>query len=288
MLDFISRFISRFRKTVPIITPKPHDPAPSEGPYRDPQPPAVEPANRSPLLLVDLYWQDVGGKPKWDVLVKDERYVGAIIKATEGIVYGHTDWFIKNWKLIKNVASDRYGRDWFRGCYHYLKFNQSGETQADYYLKVIEKAGGWDDGDILPIVDVELGSERSSNQKASKEEIERVTGAFVKRVKQVTGREVILYGRGAMRDKGITSRMGCKWLWDPQYGPKLSVDAIERVGWTLDDTPLWQYTDGDVGATKTLRGAELPQLIPGFGRVDASVFIGGNISDLRRKLIDGK
>lgn len=239
-----------------------------------------------PHLIVDLYWQDCGPRPKWEVLLKDVRYKGAIIKATEGARYGHADWFVKNWPLLKTLAGDRYGKSWFRGAYHYLRFSTDGAKQADYYLKVIEQAGGWDSGDFLPVVDVELGQPTSTNHSATASKIVKCTEGFVNRVKEVTGREVILYGRGAMRDKGITSHMGCRWLWNPSYTKTMDRSAIERVGWRLSEVALWQYTDGEVNAVKqTTAGAELPHKIPGFGNVDCSVFLLGGLDSLKRALV---
>ena len=98
---------------------------------------------------------------------------------------------------MKDVGGDRYGQTWFRGAYHFLKFNKDGQAQADFYLKTINDAGGFDVGDILPIVDVELGGETNSNQKASAQQIIDCTSAWAERVKKETDQQVMLYGNGA-------------------------------------------------------------------------------------------
>ena len=64
--------------------------------------------------------------------------------------------------------------------------------------------------DIVPIVDVERGGERNPNQRATAQQVIDCTSAWVNKVKETTGPPVCLYGRGAMRDLSITSKMGCE------------------------------------------------------------------------------
>jgi GH25 family lysozyme M1 (1,4-beta-N-acetylmuramidase) len=234
---------------------------------------------KNPILLVDLYHGDKGKLPDWSAVVAAPGYAGAILKATEGTAYPKESWVIANWPRVKAAGGARYGVGWFRGAYHFLKFNLDGTRQADYYLKTIEKAGGWDEGDLLPIVDVELGADTNSNRKASAQQIIDCTSAWSGRVKAKTGRDVILYGRGAMRDKNIKHHMGCKWLWNPSYTSLMKKATIERVGWTVPEVAMWQYC-GD--GTAFLKG--YPKSVPNFGEVDISVFLAGTVDDLRTKL----
>lgn len=255
------------------------------------QPTEIAEDHVGPLLIPDLYWKD-DRTPTWRALAEARGYLGAIVKATEGVTYypAALDWFASSWRALRAVADPRYGRDWFRGAYHFLRFDQDGGRQAEFYLRTIERAGGWDpDGDILPIVDVELGGGDHANRRASKERVIDVTSRWIHTVKKATGREVILYGRGAMRDLGITDRMGARFLWNPSYTAIMKRAAIERIGWTLEDVALWQYTDGKVGVAKTKKGKQLPLAVPGFGAFDCSVFVGGRtIADFRRMLVDGR
>jgi GH25 family lysozyme M1 (1,4-beta-N-acetylmuramidase) len=202
-------------------------------------------------LLVDVFAGDIGGKPNWDAVVNAPNFVGGIIKATQGTNYA-PDWFDTNWAKLREAGGDRYCQDWFRGAYHFLNFNQDGTEQADYYLAKIDKAGGFGPGDIIPIVDVELGSEgtqgsdgqihnRNPNQDASAQQIIDCTTAWANRVREVTGQQIMLYGNGAMRDKSITDRMGCDWLWIPRYTATLPANIYERAGWDLPSLAMWQY-----------------------------------------------
>ena len=237
-------------------------------------------------LFVDCYQGDLSGKPRWDLLAKlGPPYHGAIVKATEGTWYS-PQWFDSQWHTLRHIAGDRYADDWFRGAYHFLKFDTDGAEQAELYCKTVERGGGWGNGDFWPIVDVELGSSRNSNQDASRQEIIDCTTAFAKRCTELTGRKVMLYGNGAFRDKlikgdtKIAGELGCSYLWLPRWTQTLPREIYERAGWTLDEVVLWQFGgDGDAA----LKG--YPKSPPGFGKVDMNVLIHkGGLEWLRANL----
>lgn len=238
-----------------------------------------------PYLLIDLYPLDLGPNPPWSVPVNTHGYVGAIIKAMEGTGYADRGWFKANWSAVREAGGDRYGESWFRGAYLFLRFGVPGADQADAYLRAVDEAGGWDAGDLLPIIDVELGSQKNPNQAASSEQIIECTTACAERLKGVTGRRVMLYGRGAMRDRLITDHMGCDVVWNPAYTSTMVRNGLQS--WDLDDIVLWQYCgDGTASFSK------LPHSVPGFGhgKVDISVYIQGaerpDLQRLRERLID--
>ncbi len=255
-----------------------------------------------PYLLFDLYPFDLGPLPDFTVPARsdadgdgDADFVGGILKATQGTAYGYTAWFVDNFKRLRVAGGDRYGSSWFRGAYHYLEFTQDPIKQADFYLSVIDKAGGWDDGCIVPIVDVEFGGERSANRRATTAQIIDSTTAFADRCRAVTGRRVMLYGRGAMRDRSIRSKMGCDLVWNAAYTATMVTNGLvgelpdgHEAPWTIDDIALWQYS-GD--GTGDARKHKLPLTITGFGhgKVDVSAFIDGarkpTLARLRERLL---
>jgi hypothetical protein len=243
---------------------------------------------KPPFLLVDLYPLDEGPRPPWNVLVNSPLYYGAIIKASQGISSWYNDkgWFKTNWPALREAGGAHSGTTWLRGAYHFLNFWQSGKDQADFYLSCLEQAGGLKPDDIVPIVDVEQGGERNPNRRASKQEVIDCTMAWVTRVKERTGRRVCLYGRGAMRDLRITSKMGCDVVWNPSYTSVMVKNGIIPP-WTLDEIGLWQYCgDGDATFDK------LPKFIQGFGdgKVDISVHIDGarkpTLNSLHRAMVE--
>lgn len=224
------------------------------------------------LFMVDLYRCDADGRPDWAPLVADPRYVGAILKATDGVRYP-TEWFAAQWPAVRAAAGARYGQSFVRGAYHYLRFGDDPEAQARFYLATVDAAGGWGDGDLVPIVDVERGSEGGTNHAAGAAQVERVTTAFVAAVKQATGQVVMVYGRGAMRDLGLTSRFGADYLWNPAYTSQM-VSAAGQ-GWPDDRVVLWQYTDGTVNHTA------YPREVSGLGPVDTSALCVADLATLR-------
>ncbi len=160
---------------------------------------------------------------------------------------------------------------WFRGAYLFLRFAADGAAQADAYLAAVDRAGGWDRGDIVPIIDVELGKAtdpRNLNAKASAQQIVACATGCAERIKSVTGNRVMLYGRGAMRDRGITSHMGCDLVWNPSYTAKMVTNGLQT--WGLEDIALWQYCGDNSSALPNY-----PHSVPGFNKIDISVYIRG-------------
>lgn len=247
--------------------------------------PALVPADKttpvgkplSPLFL-DIYQGDYN-LPDLKKVAADHDYYGVILKATEGNYYSPS-WFLKHWDDVKKAAPDRYGLGWFRGAYCYLKFNLSGKAQAEYYVDFIEKAGGWDVGDLWPIVDVERGHEGGVNWLAKRQQVIDVTSEWATRAKELLGRPVMLYGNGIMRDLQIKSRMNCDWLWIPRYTEELPAEIYTRAGWSRDRLWSWQYY-GD-GACKLPR---YPTITPLGQKGDISVLImEGGLDRMRKEL----
>jgi GH25 family lysozyme M1 (1,4-beta-N-acetylmuramidase) len=248
----------------------------------------------SPYLIVDLFWGD-DALPAFDVLTKlTPTFIGGILKATDGVVYKHVDWFVTNLPRLKSAGGDRLGTSWFWGAYHFLRFSQPGKRQAEYYLSTIALVGGFDDAAILPIVDVELGSDRDPNSRASAQQIVDVTSEFSATVKRETGRRMMGYGRSAMRDKKINDKMGWDVVWNPAYTRTMETNGLcprdpdgspnsSPGPWRLEDIVLWQYCgDGDEHVQN------LPGFLPGFGdgKVDISVVVEGAHRPTLKTFID--
>lgn len=233
----------------------------------DPQP---------PFLIADASsWQ--GEDPPWRII--EQNCVGLILKATQGMHYA-PDWFVRHWQRVRDIGGERYGQTWLRGAYHYLDFYTSGTRQADRFLAHVAKAGGWDHGDIMPIVDVERGG---ANQDAHAQQVVDCVQEFAAQVKHEIGRNVILYGRGAMRDLAIRSKMGCVAVWNPGELEEMPLNGLTPT-WKLDEIVMWQYSDGK--ACK----AKLPPRLPGWtGGLDLSVYVDGankpTLESLRARLL---
>lgn len=230
-----------------------------------------------PYLFVDTSAY-AGPNPPWYLLAAAPNVVGVIVKATEGTGYNGGGWFANAWPALIAAAPDRYGDTWFRGAYHYLRVKEDGAAQADYYIANVYGAGGFQAGDLLPIVDVELGG---ANAGATAAQVISSTTAFIARIKELIGRDVIIYGRGAFVTLGITDTFGASWDWDPSWTSEMSIHGIEQF---IGRVALWQYSGDGVGAVG------LPLSVPGFPSHDMSVFmdsgdIGTSLSTLQSHLL---
>jgi Glycosyl hydrolases family 25 len=240
------------------------------------------------MLFVDIFHHTRlpdAGASAFAPLAGDDRYVGIMLKASEGWrttehwSIDSTQWFLARWPQVLTAAGDRYADTFFRGAYHYLVFDPKRvQDQVDFYLANVAAAGGWGVGDLVPIVDVERGKASSANASASSALVEDVTSGFIAAVTAATGQPVMLYGRGAMRDLHITSRMGATYLWNPSY--TASMHSAADQGWPTSD--LWQYTDGKTNHTPYLTHA------PGLGAVDASISLAPDLDTLRATIIRRK
>jgi GH25 family lysozyme M1 (1,4-beta-N-acetylmuramidase) len=191
-------------------------------------------------------------------------WIGAVGKATQGIRFRYDNWFGWFWKTMHGFK--RYGDDFARGAYHYLEFGPSGRSQADAFLSAIDKAGGWGRGDLWPVVDVERGGQ--DPQQLTRAIVEDTTHEFAGRVREVSGRPVILYGGELVRSLGITSRMGCELVHVARYTAELPKATYEQMGFSLDQLFAWQGV-GVEGAGKVAAGWTLPRTSPG-GNADIS------------------
>jgi GH25 family lysozyme M1 (1,4-beta-N-acetylmuramidase) len=231
-------------------------------------------------LICDLYEGDLNGRPDIAKLVAaGPPWHGIILKATEGTYYParSATWFSNNWRLARSAAAYRYGVDWFRSAYHYLRIDQDPIAQANSFLYLVDKAGGWGDGDFVPMVDVE-GTGNPVN--ATKQRVIDVVSAYAERILDAHGRRPGLYGGTYLVERGVTSNCGCQVLWFPRYTPSLPAWTYQRIGWRLSNqVPTlwgWQYCgDGDS------RLAGYPKTSPmGPCDVTAVVVAGGGQSAL--------
>lgn len=235
-----------------------------------------------PYLIVDQYSGDSGMNPPWAAVVDRSEFYGAIIKAWEGRQFDDGGWFARNWSAVKDAGGTRYGTSWFRGAYLFLKFDTSGADQAAAYLKAVDDAGGWGAGDVLPIIDVELGGATNTNHQASKQQVIDCVSDCAAALKSELNRRVMLYGRGAMRDLGIVDKMGCDVAWNPSYTQQMTRHGLEAFD--LEEIVLWQYC-GD----NTSYLPDYPHQVDGFTKVDISAFVKGaqrpTLDDVRQALL---
>jgi hypothetical protein len=274
---------------------------------------SLDPNRTGTFIIADIYPCDLGEHPPFHVLpgmvVDEKEVVGCVVKASEGVRWGvkgapwdskkcHKglvdceDWFKRAWQRIREVAGDRYGVDFFRGCYHYLKFSLDGAKQADYLCDLVDAAGGWGTGDLMPWVDIEEAHQGPwapqkletikdpAVRKRLSDEITSCATAFIQRFKERTGLRIAVYGRGVFRDLHMTN---CKFGSDSAVNPAYTsrMPKMDDYGVPLDDISLWQLCgDGKVD----LPG--YPSKLPGWGATDYSVYIDGSHKTTLKSLRD--
>lgn len=228
-------------------------------------------------LLVDIYAGD--GNFNVEALVDaGPPWHGVMCKVSQGNYYSGGDWFRRMWPRVKNAGEDRYGVDWFRAGYHYFDVRVDPATQADYFLNVVDRADGWSEGDLLPCVDVERAGQRG--EISAQMVIDKVK-KFTARVKDRSGRAVILYGGSWLRDLGIKDRMGCKYAWVARYTETLPANTYTSIGFDLKSLFAWQYAGLNGDGTVSGKFKKCPLKTPA-GKADISVvtIAGGGMAAL--------
>lgn len=214
-------------------------------------------------LLVDLYAQDLDGKPNLAKLVAAGLpWAGIVLKATQGDYYSGGEWFRTNWPLARSAAGARYGQSWFRTAYHYADLAIDPAKQAHYCLAAIEHAGGWGTGDLPLWIDVESAHNPASPGRAK---IEDVISKIAEVILAENGRKPYLYGNVYLAENGVTSHMGCDKLVVARYTETLPREIYERIGWKLEDLFAWQCIGDGEGKIATV-----PHVSP-IGKTDISV-----------------
>lgn len=199
-------------------------------------------------LWVDLYANDLGGKPDIQKFIDAGLpWWGLIIKATQGDYYSGGGWFRTYWPLIRQLAinASRYRKDFVRGCYHYFDLKVDARVQAEYFLRHVELAGGWDWGDLAAMIDVE---ESGNPGDVTASQIVDGVSTWTGIVETATGTKPILYGGNYLAEHGVTDHCGCQALVVARYSAKLPPIAYTRIGWTAADLVGWQYAGVPGGA----------------------------------------
>lgn len=226
-----------------------------------------------PYFIPDVSsWQ--GNAPNFDAIAAaGPSYVGCIIKSSQGVgpgvspQHGHSlTWFRDNWPRVRAAGGERYGKTWFRGCYHFATPTKSGSAQADHVLAAVERAGGWGEGDMPPAWDLE------GDLWSSRQQIVDVSSEFAERIRRELGRAPILYTGSTWRKFGVKERAGFEALWTTH------MDKMVPFGWPNARVILHQYVGTGKYYNPSSRPAKLgyPTGVPGLApSADMNVVMDG-------------
>ncbi len=218
------------------------------------------------FIVPDIYPGDLGDHPNYAALkgaVANGKIVaGCYLKASEGLGWGRNNeaWFARGWRALGDLGIRR-------GAYHFLRFNQDGAAQAEYFDRMIREAGGWNGLELAPMLDVEAGGQGTWVPTA---ELTRLcVMGFIQRFRELQpGVRVCVYGRGIFRDLEMKDCLFGDTVCNPAY--TATMPPMWMYGVPLEKISLWQCC-GD--GTVLLPG--YPRSIPGWGATDYSVHVNG-------------
>jgi lysozyme len=160
----------------------------------------------------------------------------------------------------------------FRGPYHFLAASADGKKQADWFLKILDQAGGLKSDDMAPGMDLEwdvytsTGNKDHWEGKGAQYIIDNAL-ACLERISEKTGRTPILYtGKYWFGPKTVPIdrfKEFAKYpLWVFDYNPKRKIEEKPLLPDNSITPSLWQFSDS----------AHVPATYS--GKVDASAFYG--------------
>jgi lysozyme len=144
-----------------------------------------------------------------------------------------------------------------RGAYHFARPQPKRDPRDEVheFLRLLKRAGGLKDGDLVPMLDVERFG--LSGRLGARQTLEWVRG-FVDEMRAQIGRRPIIYTGAFWRDQmaNPADDLGCK-LWLAAYVKK--PDEFLPAAWREEGWTIWQHSDrGTVpGVERTPGGAKV-------------------------------
>ncbi|GEM_PF-1798816 len=201
---------------------------------------------KTPVVLDVSRWQ---GNVKWDQI--SPRPILVICKASEGVNYIDPT-LAQNWTGLKALNIRR-------GAYHYFHADQDAAKQFANYEKAVAQAGGFQAGDLPPVLDVE-GLEGATIKVRHAASIGIKT--WLDKAQAFSGRTPIIYTSQYQWSFVLDNRGGHPewasnyplWVaWYPYEPDKFSEPAPTAmpVGWKK--WAMWQYSkEGRIDGLDTI------------------------------------
>ena len=198
-------------------------------------------SNPYPVVGVDVseFQKDIDCKG-----LEKEGYRFAFIKATEGS--SHTDSnFEFNWKEANKTGMKV-------SAYHFLSYDSSGVTQAENYIKTVDRKWGM----MPPVIDVEFYGQYIEDHPSA-DKIYNVLDTMLEALEDKFHKKPIIYTNNYIYNTFISGKYDDYpiWISDPEISD------------TLDDGREWLFCQ------YTFRGVS-PNIADGQKYVDLNVFNG--------------
>ena len=190
---------------------------------------------KTPVVLDVSRWQ---GDVKWPQI--SPRPILVICKASEGVNYMDPT-LAQNWAGLKALSIRR-------GAYHYFHADQDAAKQFANYEKAVTQAGGFQTGDLPPVLDVEgLESVSIKVRRAAATGIK----TWLDKAQAFSGRVPVIYTSQyqwsfVLDNKGAHPEWAANyplWVaWFPYEPDKFNAPAptVMPAGWK--QWAMWQYS----------------------------------------------
>ena len=182
-------------------------------------------ASGNPLRVRGIDVSYYQGTIDWPaVAATDIRF--AVVRLSDGV--GTRDsQFVRNWQESRRAGL-------IRGFYQYFRASAGGAAQAQLAVDRLAEAGGFQNSDLPPVLDIETLDGRTAAQVAAEATI------WVDAMREATGKEPIIYtGAYFWDDNGLPDSLNSQPLWTANY-------TTNPCPWTSDSWDrwtLWQYSD---------------------------------------------
>jgi lysozyme len=146
-----------------------------------------------------------------------------VARVSDGTKYPDAQ-FASNWKQMKAQGI-------VRSVYQFFRASQDPVAQADLLLTDVANAGGFQPGDLPPVIDVETADGQTDTA------VRAAMQAWLDHVEAAVGRKPIIYS-GPSHSTMLGDGFSAYPLWVPNWGVSCPKMTSNWTTWTF-----WQYSD---------------------------------------------
>lgn len=191
---------------------------------------------KTPVVLDVSKWQ---GRVNWSQI--SPRPVLVVCKASEGMSTIDST-FAANWSNLKSL-------DIRRGAYHYFRVEMDPVRQFENYRKAVTQAGGFQAGDLQPVLDVEGLEAVTPGLRQSAPDLIKT---WLDQAQSFSGKVPMIYtslyqwslisGKKGSNPPAWTANYPLWVAWFPNKPDDFSAPApsVMPAGWT--NWAIWQYS----------------------------------------------
>lgn len=184
--------------------------------------------------------------------VKAAGHSFALSKVSEGLGAPDREFGRARWKAMRDVGL-------VRGVYHFARPQRGRDPkdEVEEFLGLVERAGGLQDGDLVPVLDIEAYG--AAGRLNPRQTLEWARG-FVEEIHARIGRRPLIYTGVFWRESMANppDDLGCR-LWLAAY--VASPKPFIPTAWAHRSFAMWQHTE--TGRTRGIPGDVCLDRLPG-------------------------